>query len=181
MFTKVIFDDSVSNSSVEEILREMPKYKDDLNDMCEMHGYHEVVHTIYQSQSNLGTHIDWERIEEILDEYLWEELIPEYVFAPVQEALSNLPVDAIDSTSETYCFNLGILAEQVQHIAKHFHDCSGAVEVYRQNEAIYAEFCASSEKEIDCCIEEACAILLFHYPNLDLTGASFEEKPQDDA
>ena len=90
MFTKVVFDDSVSNSSVEEILREMPKHKDDLNAMCAKYGYHEVVHAIYQAQNNLFKYVDWEYIEELLNDYLWDELIPEYVFAPVQEALSKL-------------------------------------------------------------------------------------------
>lgn len=85
MFTKVIFDDSVSNSSVEEILREMPKYKDDLNGMCAEYGYHEVVHAIYQEQDNLFQCVDWARIEELLDDYLWNELIPELV-VPYAEA-----------------------------------------------------------------------------------------------
>ena len=89
MFTKVIFDDSVSNSSVEEILREMPKYKDDLNAMCEKYGYHEVVHAIYHDESGLFKNVDWDYITELLNDYLWYELVPDLIFEPVKEALSN--------------------------------------------------------------------------------------------
>ena len=90
MQTTLTFKTPVAPNTIDEILRVMPRYKDDLNAMCEEYGYHEVVHAIYQAQDNLPKCVDWEYIEELLDEYLWNELIPEHVFAPVQGALSNL-------------------------------------------------------------------------------------------
>lgn len=89
MFTKVVFDSPVSNSSVEEILRAMPKYKDDLEAMCKKYGYHEVVDAIYHDETGLCANVDWDYIEELLNDYLWNELASELIFEPVQEALSN--------------------------------------------------------------------------------------------
>ena len=79
MQTTLTFKTPVAPNTIDEILRAMPRYKDDLNAMCEEYGYHEVVHAIYQAQDNLPKCVDWEYIEELLDEYLWNELIPELV------------------------------------------------------------------------------------------------------
>ena len=76
-----------------------------------------------------------------------------------------------------YCFNLGMSPEAIQRIRVGFYAHSGDIEVFEKNGSIYATFYACSENEIDRRIEDACYILLFYYPKLNINGASYEENP----
>ena len=79
---------------------------------------------------------------------------------------------------KSYCYNLGLSTEEIQKIRVGFYVQFEDVEVYEKNGSVYAAFLASSEKEIDRMIEEACDIILFYYPKLSLEGTAFEEKPE---
>lgn len=74
-----------------------------------------------------------------------------------------------------YRFNLGLTNEDAAQIENNFDAHDERVDVYKKNSCVYAEFTASSEKEIDVCIEDACSLILAQYPHLTLEGAGFEE------
>ena len=81
MFTTLYFKTPVAPNTIDEILRVMPRYKDDLNAMCEKYGYPEVVSAIYHAKISLFDCVDWKNIEEWLDDYLWDELVHEHVIS----------------------------------------------------------------------------------------------------
>ena len=97
MYTKFIANNHIPTHTCDEILREMPKFKNDLNAMCKEYGYCEVVNAIYHARNNQFACIDWNEIEDLLDDHLWYDLIPEIVIPyaetdllePTFEDLSN--------------------------------------------------------------------------------------------
>lgn len=133
MFTKVVFDSPVSNSSVEEILRAMPKYKDDLEAMCEEYGYHEVVHAIHQAQDNIFKYVDWVHIEELLNDYLWNELIPELVVLYAEVDLQELtPGDLSKAVKEATINSCYHCAKGNVEIDMTHYNAHGPEEVLRE-------------------------------------------------
>ena len=73
-----------------------------------------------------------------------------------------------------YRFNLVLAPEEVVQISDTFYVENEEVTVYKKNGSVYAEFSADFEKNIDRNIDNACQMILHHYPHLNLTGVSFE-------
>lgn len=102
MYTKFIANNHIPTHTCDEILREMPKFKNDLNAMCAEYGYREVVNTIYHAKNNQFACIDWQAIEEYLDEKLWYDLMPEFVVPCAEIDLVELtPEDLVNAAKET--------------------------------------------------------------------------------
>ena len=75
-----------------------------------------------------------------------------------------------------YHFNLGMSDDEVSIIPAGYHAVSTyGVEVYKKNNAIYADFTATAENQIDKMIDDACFALKQDFPMLTLAAASFEE------
>ena len=117
MITTLNFNTPTTNYSSAEILREMPKYKDDLNALCAEYGHHEVGYVIYQAQSNLFKYVDWNYIEEHLTEYLWNELIPELVVPCAEADLQELTPEELSKAVKEASIN------------SHYHCAKGNVEI----------------------------------------------------
>lgn len=79
-------------------------------------------------------------------------------------------------STKFYRYNLGLSSTSVQQIKNDFYAHSENVDVYKTKDSICGEFYAGSEKEIDNCIEEACAIIRYYYPKLSVDGTAFEEE-----
>lgn len=167
----VAIDMTSSNAhSPEEVLYEMTKCCADLEKLSEVYSWDEIIDAIYFARKAF-TRVDWEHIEKLLDQYLWDELISEYVIAPAEKTLQ--------TQTGAYCFNLGIADEEVEQIRDGFYTRSEDVEVFEKSGSIYAAFYASSENEIDRMIEDACNLLLYYYPTLNVAGGAFKESPLD--
>lgn len=85
--------------------------------------------------------------------------------------------DHMTNYSEKYYhFNLGLSDEEVSAIPAGYHAVSTyGAEVYKKNNAIYADFEAMTENQIEKMLDDACFVLKQDFPMLTLAGTSFEE------